>query len=89
VSREAWLSSDDPEKFAAAAIKCQHAGGFCMADGFCHFDGACFRSPRAAIMRAVHEIKRAAGEQPADVAIEMLTAANLLLRTVDLTEAEA
>lgn len=35
--REAWLESDVPELFAAAAVRCQHAGGYCMSDGYCHY----------------------------------------------------
>lgn len=35
--REAWLASDIPDLYAAAAVRCQHMGGFCMYDGYCHF----------------------------------------------------
>lgn len=75
---EAWLKSDDPEKFASAAVKCEHAGGFCMDDGFCHFDGRCFRTGRSAMTSACREIERAANEQPADIAADMRLAAKLL-----------
>lgn len=44
---EKWLASDNPYLFAQAAMKCRHAGAFCMSDGFCHFDGDCFVSNRA------------------------------------------
>lgn len=35
--REEWLRSDVPALFAEAAVRCQHAGAFCMSDGYCHF----------------------------------------------------
>lgn len=35
--REAWLRSDVPALFGEAAVRCHHAGGYCMADGYCHF----------------------------------------------------
>lgn len=35
--REAWLRSDVPALWAEAALRCQHAGAFCMSDGYCHF----------------------------------------------------
>lgn len=34
---ERWLESDVPKLFAEAAIRCQHAGAYCMQDGFCHY----------------------------------------------------
>lgn len=37
---EAWLASEVPELFAEAAVRCRHAGGYCMSDGFCHY-GTC------------------------------------------------
>lgn len=80
---EAWLSSDVPERFAEAAIKCQHAGGFCMDDGFCHFDGQCFRSDWAAMTAACRAIDRAAEGEPEDVRREMRMAAALLRRSSD------
>jgi hypothetical protein len=50
---EEWLRGDDDERFAAAMMRCRHAGAFCTADGFCHFrastdDGlnSCFRRQR-------------------------------------------
>ena len=41
-AKESWLKSTNDEKFAAAAMKCQHAGAYCMQDGFCHYEGICF-----------------------------------------------
>lgn len=38
--REAWLSSDVPELWAEAMVRCKHAGGYCGQDGFCHY-GSC------------------------------------------------
>lgn len=37
--KEAWLASDVPSLFGEAALRCGHAGGFCMADGYCHLGG--------------------------------------------------
>lgn len=37
--KEAWLSSDVPALFAEAAVRCQHAGAYCMQDGYCHIGG--------------------------------------------------
>jgi hypothetical protein len=34
--KEAWLKSDAPALFAEAAVRCHHAGAFCMSDGYCH-----------------------------------------------------
>ena len=68
MARETWLKSEDPEKFAAAAIKCEHAGGYCMSDGFCHFDGVCFRTDRAAMTKARQVIEAAAELEPPDIA---------------------
>lgn len=42
--KESWLRSDDPKKFAIAACRCQHPGGFCIQDGHCHYGGDCFKS---------------------------------------------
>lgn len=36
---EAWLRSDVPALFGEAAVRCQHAGGFCMSDGYCNMGG--------------------------------------------------
>lgn len=38
--KESWLRSDVPTLFAEAAVRCKHAGAFCMSDGYCHF-GTC------------------------------------------------
>jgi CO dehydrogenase/acetyl-CoA synthase gamma subunit (corrinoid Fe-S protein) len=78
MATEAWLKSDDPEKFAAAAVKCEHVGGFCIEDGFCHFDGKCFRSGRSAMARATSLIEAASEDEPPDVAENMRLAAILL-----------
>lgn len=75
---EAWLKSDDPERFAEAAIKCEHAGGFCMEDGYCHLDGACFRTDRSAMTAARRAIQLAAENEPQDIANNMRLASELL-----------
>ena len=85
---EAWLKSDDPEKFAAAAMKCEHAGGFCMEDGFCHRDGLCFRSDRAAMTKAVRNIDQAAESEPRDIADNMRLAAQLLRQSWEAANKE-
>lgn len=49
---EAWLRSDIPKLFAEAALRCQHAGGYCIQDGFCHYgdcDMEMEQNPRPAI----------------------------------------
>ncbi len=78
MSHEAWLKSPDHEKFAAAAVKCQHAGAFCIQDGFCHNDGECFRSNLAALNAAIRAIQTAAENEPHDIAINMLDAVKWL-----------
>jgi hypothetical protein len=80
---EAWLKSDDPEKFAEAAVKCEHTGAFCMEDGFCHFEGRCFRTGRSTVTAAMRSIERAADNEPADIALEMRRAAKLLREVAD------
>lgn len=59
--REQWLrggdSEDDHSRFAAAMMKCQHAGAFCAEDGFCHHDGDCFRSAGQAARQAANRIR--------------------------------
>lgn len=77
---EVWLKSDDSEKFASAAVKCQHGGGFCIADGFCHFDGICFRTGYNAMKRACRIIEYAAADEAGDIASELRLAAQLLER---------
>ena len=42
---EAWLKSDDPDRYVAAAMRCQHPAGLCMQDGFCHYED-CFKPKR-------------------------------------------
>lgn len=37
---ESWLSSDIPELWAEAMVRCQHPAGFCGSDGYCHY-GTC------------------------------------------------
>ena len=54
---EAWLRSEDPEKFAEAAILCQHAGGFCIQDGYCHYAG-CFTTERQGWSKAARAIEQ-------------------------------
>ena len=78
MSREAWFKSDNHERFASAAVKCQHAGGFCMSDGYCHFDGECFRSNLAALKAAIRAIEDAAADQPGDIAVNMTDAVKWL-----------
>lgn len=34
--RESWLASDVPALFGEAAVRCHHAGAYCMQDGYCH-----------------------------------------------------
>jgi hypothetical protein len=80
MSRESWLRSDDSDKFAEAAVKCQHAGGFCLDDGFCHFEGICFRTGYSAMRRACKLIELAASTEPKDIASELRLAAQLLDR---------
>jgi len=36
VCKESWLSSDYPELWAEAMMRCQHPGGHCGQDGYCH-----------------------------------------------------
>jgi len=86
MARETWLKSEDPEKFAAAAIKCEHAGGYCMSDGFCHFDGVCFRTDRAAMTKARQVIEAAAELEPPDIADNMRLAAQLLRQSWEAAE---
>jgi len=38
---ESWLRSDDHDKFAAAAVKCQNTSGSCISVGHCQY-GNCF-----------------------------------------------
>lgn len=78
MTREVWLKSQDHEKAARAAVKCQHAGALCMQDGFCHYGGECFRTGNSAMVRACEAIQNAAQDEPADIAAEMLVAATLL-----------
>lgn len=77
-ARESWLRSEDPERFAAAAVKCSHAGGFCMSDGYCHYDGRCFRSGYAAMAKACQLIEAVAGDEPSDIAEQLRHASGLL-----------
>jgi hypothetical protein len=35
--KEQWLSSDIPDLWAEAMVRCQHPGGHCGQDGFCHY----------------------------------------------------
>lgn len=58
--RESWLKMD-PEHFAAAMMRCQHAGAYCAEDGFCHFDGDCFGG-RKTEQEAVHVLDELLGE---------------------------
>ncbi len=37
--KEEWLRSDVPALFGEAAVRCQHAGGFCVSDGYCNMGG--------------------------------------------------
>ena len=37
--KEEWLRSDVPALFGEAAVRCQHAGAYCMSDGFCRLGG--------------------------------------------------
>lgn len=89
MAREAWLKSEDPDKFASAAVKCEHPGGFCMEDGFCHREGQCFRTGRSAMTAACRSIERASEGEPPDVASEMRMAVSLLKRTWDTIDAAA
>lgn len=78
---EKWLQSDDADKFAEAAIRCHHLGGFCISDGYCHRDGACFRSDAYAKKQAYDAICRAAENEPSDVARFINMAAAMLKAT--------
>lgn len=75
---EQWLKSDDDEKFAEAAIRCQHAGGFCLSDGYCHYDGTCFRSDYMALKMAARRISDLAADQPKDIGDAMRGAVDWL-----------
>ena len=49
--KEVWLRSDVPTLFAQAAVRCQHAGGFCIQDGYCHYgDCEMDMEPRPAVV---------------------------------------
>lgn len=54
---ETDLKSENQVKFAAAALQCQHPGGFCVSDGFCHYGGDCFRTNKQANLIAIRLIK--------------------------------
>lgn len=85
---ESWLKSEDHEKFASAAVKCEHPGGFCLSDGFCHRDGQCFRSGRAAMIAACRLIEKVGSDEPSDVRANMMHAAKLLRQAWDAEIAE-
>lgn len=78
MAREAWLRSEDHEKFASAAVKCEHPYALCMSDGYCHYDGECFRSNLAALKAACRAIEAAAADQPGDIAVNMIDAVKWL-----------
>lgn len=62
IPRESWLTSDNHEMWADAAMLCQSIPGHCGADGFCHFGGDCFRDARSLdeldeLLRRVRAVK--------------------------------
>lgn len=55
--RESWLRSPNHDRWAAAMVKCQHAGGHCGADGYCHYEGECFEGIDPAVDRLRNRVE--------------------------------
>lgn len=68
MSSESWLASDDPDKFAAAAMACEGFTPSCVAAEACQHEGECFRTMKKCDRLAAKLICRLLDGQPADIA---------------------
>lgn len=53
--KESWLRSNDPEKFAAAMMRCGHPAAYCAQDGYCHCGGKCFKPKTKDILTTINQ----------------------------------
>ena len=86
---EQWLVSEDHERYAEAALRCQHPGGYCTSDGYCHYDGTCFRSDYMALKMAARRIADLAADQPKDIGDAMRGAVDWLVAEANALRKDA